>query len=195
MRKGLPQPVVRQLLAAIDVRAPFGPRDYFQVVFALHTGLRVSELCGLCVRDVAEGGVPRTCLYVPESLAKFGKERWVPLNAVARKAVERVLAFNARRGFSVAPEAPLWCNRYGRPVGVRSVQYLFQALRKKAGLPRPCVPHQARHTFASNVLACTGNLRHVQELLGHASLRSVECYTSVPWPELEKATDAIARAV
>jgi site-specific recombinase XerD len=194
MRKGLPQPVVRQLLGAIDTRAPFGPRDFFMLVFALHTGLRISEWCGLVVGDVAENGVPRRWLYVSKEIAKFSKARWVPLNRVAQKAVARVLAFNRKRGFSVSADAPLWPDKYHQPLGPRAVQYMVAALRKKAGIPAPVTPHVLRHTFASRVLERSGNLRQVQELLGHENLRSVECYTALPPSELEKATNAIARA-
>lgn len=194
MRKGLPQPVVRQLLSAIDLHSPFGPRNYFMLVFALHTGLRISEWCGLTVGDVADHGVPRTWLHVSKELAKFGKPRWVPLNEVAQKALAKTLAFNRKRGFSVSPEAPLWVNRYHRPVGPRAIQYMVAELREKAGIPAPCVPHQLRHSFAVRVMERTGNLKHVQDLLGHDKLSTVECYTALSPAELEKATNAIARA-
>jgi site-specific recombinase XerD len=193
MRKGLPQPVIRQLLGAVDTASTFGPRDFFMLVFALHTGLRISEWCGLVVGDVAENGVPRTWLYVSKEIAKFSKARWVPLNPVARKALAKVLAFNRKRGFSVSPEAPLWVDRYRKPLGPRAVQYLVAGLREKAGIAAPATPHVLRHTFATRVLERTGNLRHVQELLGHENLRSIECYTALSPAELEKATNAIAQ--
>jgi integrase/recombinase XerC len=162
------------------------------VVFFLHTGLRIAEFCGLRVRDVSAQGVPLSGLYVSEEFAKFGKPRWIPLNAVARKAVARTLAFNAKRGFSVSPDAPLWVNRFHRPMSPRAVEYRVAALREKAGIPAPCVPHSLRHSFAVRVMERTGNLRHVQELLGHETLATVECYTALSMAELEKATTAIA---
>jgi site-specific recombinase XerD len=194
MRKGLPQSVIQRLLGAIDIGSAFGPQQYFMIVFLYHTGLRVSEFCGLRVRDVAHNGVPLPCLHVSKELAKFGKPRWVPLNAVAQKAVAKTLEFHRRRGFSVSPEAPLWVNKYHRPLGPRAVQYMVKALREKAGIAAPLVPHSLRHSFATKVMERTGNLRHVQELLGHEQLSTVECYTTLSMAELEKATHAIAQA-
>jgi site-specific recombinase XerD len=164
------------------------------LVFALHTGLRISEWTGLVVGDVAENGVPRSWLYVSKEIAKFSKARWVPLNAVAQKAIAKVLAFNRKRGFSDSAQAPLWPNKYHKPLGPRAVQYMVAALREKAGIPVPVTPHVLRHCFATRVMERTGNLRHVQDLIGHANLRSVECYTALSPSELEKATNAIAQA-
>jgi integrase/recombinase XerC len=193
MRKGLPQPVFRQLLRAIDLASPFGPRDFFMLVFMLHTGLRIGEFCSLRVKDVADQGAPRTWLHVSQEVAKFGKPRWISLNAVAQKAVFKTLAFNQKRGFSVSPEAPLWVNKYHRPLGPRAVEYLVAALRERACLPASTVPHSIRHTFAVQIMERTGNLKQVQDLLGHESLSTVECYATLSPSELEKATNAIAR--
>jgi integrase/recombinase XerC len=193
MRKGLPKPLFRQLLSAIDLASPFGPRDFFMLMFMLHTGLRLGEFCSLRVKDVADQGAPRPWLHVSKEIAKFGKARWIPLNAVAQKAISRTLAFNQKRGFSVSPDAPLWVNKYHRPLGSRAVEYLVAALREKAGLPVSIVPHSIRHTFAVRILERTGNLRQVQDLLGHETLSTVECYTALSPAELEKATNAIAK--
>jgi len=95
---------MRQLVAAVDMTDPFGPRDRALLVFAFHTGLRVSELVGLNVCNVAVNGVPRQALHVPSSLGKGGRERTIPLNETARAAVAAILALNRRRGLSVAPD-------------------------------------------------------------------------------------------
>jgi site-specific recombinase XerD len=177
---------IRQLLAAVNLRAPFGVRDHSLVLLALHTGLRCRELVGLNVGHVAHLGRPRRALHLPGTLAKGGRERTVPLNATARGAVARLLAFNASRGFSVAPEAPLFVNRFHRRMSVRAVQHLVEDLRQAAGLDVPATPHSLRHSMASRLAACS-NLRVVQKVLGHRTLRTVEIYTHPTREELEAA--------
>ena len=83
-----------KLLSVIDRRDPFGERDHAMLVLALHTGLRVSELTGLDVNDVAFRNVPRQALYVRPEVAKGNRERLIPLNNAARDAVRRLLRFN-----------------------------------------------------------------------------------------------------
>jgi site-specific recombinase XerC len=99
------------LLAGVNRRKPLGDQDYWLIVLAAHTGLRVSELHGLNLHDVAWQGAPRQLLVVSSALGKCGKSRSIPLNARAREAVAGLLAFKAARGFSVAPEAPLFVTR------------------------------------------------------------------------------------
>jgi site-specific recombinase XerD len=101
--------------------------------------------------------------------------------------VADLLAFNARRGFSVAPEAPLFVNRYYRRMSVRAVQHLVADLRTAAGLDVPATPHSLRHSFASRLAERCGNLRVVQQALGHKRLGTVEIYTHPTREELEAA--------
>src|SRR5688572_4766206 len=117
-----------QLLAAIDLRDAFGVRDHAMLVFALNTGLRVSELVGMNVGDVFQGGVPRPAIFVSSAIAKGDSERKIPLNETARRAVSTLLRFNQARGFSTAAEAPLFVTRKHERVSVRLVQRLVQAL-------------------------------------------------------------------
>lgn len=182
---------VAQLLGAVNRRGPFGPRDYWLIGLALHTGLRVSELVGLDVHHVATGGRPRQALDLPARLGKGGRGRIVPLNGVARRAVAEILAFNQARGFSVAPEAPLLVNRYHQRVSTRYVQRLVEGLREKAGLDVRATPHTLRHTFASEVAGRHGNLRAVQLLLGHFRLETVEIYTHPSREELDRAVSSL----
>lgn len=182
---------IRRLLEGLEPRSPFGARNLAMLLLCLHTGLRVSELVGLDVRHVAGAAGPRQALDLPAGIAKGGSGRIVPLNAVARDAVAEILDFNRRRGFSVAPVAPLLVNRYHQRLSTRYVQRLMQALREKADLDVHATPHTMRHTFASNVARRHGNLRAVQALLGHRRLTTVEIYTHVDRDELDDAVAAI----
>jgi site-specific recombinase XerD len=162
------------------------------LVLAMHTGLRVSELTGLDVGLVSLDGAARSVLFVPASIAKGGHERLVPLNRVAQGAVEALLRFNRARGFSVAAAAPLFVTRKHQRISVRLVQRLVQGLRERAGLAVPATPHTLRHGFATEVLNATGNVRIVQQLLGHQRLGSTQRYTHPSRAALEQAVAAIA---
>lgn len=179
----------RQLLAAVDLRDPFGSRDRAMLVLCLHTGLRVSELVGLDVHHVALEGCPRAALYVPPALGKGGRGRTIPLNQTARQAIADLLAFNRRRGFSTAPDRPLLVTRKHERLTARAVQRLVKMLREKAGLDVPATPHSLRHTFASTVLSCNSNLRVVQLLLGHQRLATVEIYSHPTREDLRLAVE------
>lgn len=184
---------MRQLVAAVDIRDPFGPRDRALLIFDFHTGLRVSELCALDVRHVAADGVPRQTLHVPSEIGKGRRERIVPLNEVARGAISEILELNRRRGFSVAPDAPLLVTKKHQRMTVRAVQRLVQGLREKAQLDVPATPHTLRHGFATHVLSCNSNLRVLQQLLGHKRMATVERYTHPSREELRKAVERAAR--
>lgn len=181
----------RQLVAAVDIRDPFGPRDRALLEFCLNTGLRVSELVSLDVAHVASDGVPRQALFLPAQVTKGRREGTVPLNQAARSAVQAILEFNRRRGFSTAPHAPLFTNRKHERMTVRAVQRLVKDLREKADLDVPATPHTLRHSFATHVLSCNSNLRVVQQLLRHKRLATVEIYSHPTREELRQAVERI----
>lgn len=181
---------VRQLLGAVDLRDPFGPRDHAMLIFCLHTGLRVSELIALDILQVAVDGVPRQAMHLVHT--KGGRSRVVPLNAEARGAVIAILTFNRRRGLSVAPDRPLLVTRYHERMTVRAVQRLVKALREKAELDVPASPHSLRHAFATRVMSCNSNLRIVQKLLGHKRLATVQMYTHPTREDLRVAVERAA---
>lgn len=183
---------VSRLVAALDPRDPFAGRDRAMLVLASHTGLRVSELVGLDVDHVASAGVPRRALHLPSALGKGARERVIPLNGPAREAVQALLAFNVRRGFSVAPDAPLFVTRKHERVSVRLVQRLLEVLRERADLDVPLTPHSLRHGFATELMQACGNLRVVQKILGHVSIRSTQVYTHPTPADLEKAVATLA---
>ena len=139
---------LKRLLGVIDPRTPFGERDLAWIILALHTGLRVSELVGLNVGHVLNtDGQPRKAFVLPGPLAKGKKSRLIPLNETARKAVATLVAFNRKRGFSVAPTAPLLVNRKHKRISARAARYVLEKYRDQADLD---VAHQS--SFATSLL-------------------------------------------
>jgi integrase/recombinase XerC/integrase/recombinase XerD len=183
-----------QLLAAVDLRDPFGARDFSLVQLALHTGLRVSELIGLNHTDVLQGGMARIVLFVHREIAKGRVERKVPLNETARRAAVTLLGFNQARGFSIAAQAPLFVTRKHERVSVRLVQRLVQLLRKRAGLAVPATPHALRRTFATQLVQASGHLLAAKQILGHRRLETIEHYVRVSGADLAAAVEQIAAA-
>lgn len=133
------------------------------------TGLRISEALSLKRGDAPLG----------ESLTIIGKgskERAVPVLAAVREAVDqyaKVCPFVSGR------TGPLFVSRRGKPMSPREAQALMQNLRGRLGLPSSATPHALRHSFATHLLQNGGDLRAVQELLGHASLSTTQKYTEV----------------
>jgi integrase/recombinase XerC len=142
---------IRQVLEVIDLESPFGRRDYLLILFLYHTGLRVGECAGLIMQLVALNGQPRQYLHLPASVCKGSRGRVVPLNAVAQACISKMMAVNTARGFSTAPAAPLFQNKYHGPLSVRSIQQLVQGYRKLAGLDVRATPHTFRHAHLREV--------------------------------------------
>lgn len=179
-----------QLLAAVNRRKPLGEQDYWLIMLATHTGLRVSELAGLNVHDVAWQGASRPLLVVPQALGKGNKMRCIPLNERAREAVAQLLAFKQHRGFSVAPEAPLFVTRTHGRMSVRTIEDHVQQLRQAAGL-EGVSPHSFRHRFVSTVVAAGASLIAAQALAGHARVTTLQVYAHTSPAELASAVQAI----
>jgi integrase/recombinase XerC len=165
------------LRADFGVR-PTGARDraILEVLYA--TGVRVAELAGLDVDDLdlGEGGVKVT--------GKGRKERIVPLGRKALEAVEAYLA-SGHPG-----TGPLFRNRRGSRLTVRSLHRIVGGWARAAGLARRVTPHTLRHTFATHLLDAGADLRFIQELLGHARLGTTQKYTHVSLDRLMKVYDA-----
>ncbi len=179
-----------QLLAAVNRRAPFGDQDYWLIVLAANTGLRVSELHGLNVHDVVWQGRPRPLLVVPKELGKGRKSRAIPLNARAREAIAGLLDFKRRRGFSTADEAPLFVIRTHTRMSVRTIEDHIQQLRQAAGL-EGVSPHSFRHHFVSAVVSAGASIVTAQKLAGHARLTTVQVYSHTSPAQLAAAVQAI----
>lgn len=144
-------------------------RNAALVTLLYGTGLRISEALSLKRGDAPLGEM----LVI---LGKGRKERAVPVLAAVREAVDqyaRVCPFESGRA------GPMFVSRRGKPMSARDAQALMQRLRGRLGLPPSATPHALRHSFATHLLQNGGDLRAVQELLGHASLSTTQKYTEV----------------
>jgi integrase/recombinase XerC len=169
-------------LVAIEGDDTLTLRDRALFELAYSSGLRVSELAGIDVAalDLTTGEV-RVC-------GKGSKERVVPVGAPAREALRTWLA---RRATLSTPRAggAVFLSRSGRRLAPRAIQQRLAAWAVKQGLSRHVHPHMLRHSFASHLLQSSGDLRAVQELLGHASIASTQVYTHLDFQALAKSYD------
>jgi integrase/recombinase XerC len=134
-------------------------------------GLRISEALALRRRDretLAQGRLT--------VIGKGGRSRAVPVIAAVTAAVDVYLA---QSPFAPKPDAPLFLGARGGALSPRIIQATVARLRGALGLPDSATPHALRHAFATHLLARGGDLRAIQELLGHASLSTTQVYTAV----------------
>jgi integrase/recombinase XerC len=175
------QEVARILTAAVDGTAA-GRRDLAILEVLYGSGLRVSELAGLDNRDLdlIAGSV--------RVLGKGARERLVPLGRLAARATADYLAVRADLLYPAAAErrtlldqasAPLFINRQGRRLSVRSVRRLVNRCGERIAPAGRAHPHRLRHSFATHLLARGAELHAVRALLGHATLSTTQVYTHV----------------
>jgi len=175
IRKGLPRPLSeRDAARAIEVAgendiAWIARRDAALLTLLYGAGLRISEALSL-----KRGDVPLAPSLT--ILGKGAKERVVPMLDQVREAIA---AYAEAIPFTGAKDAPLFISRRGKPMSPREAQLLMQRLRGALGLSERATPHAMRHSFATHLLANGGDLRAVQELLGHASLSTTQTYTEI----------------
>ena len=181
-------------LAAFRPAAPLDPwleaRDACMVELLYGSGLRVAELTGLdCAASaVARGHIDCDAAHV-HVLGKGGKRRSVPVGAPALAALAVWLQLRAQHP-AAQREAALFIGRSGTRL---TSQLIWQRLRSRsqlAGLAAPVHPHMLRHSFASHLLQSSGDLRAVQELLGHANITTTQVYTRLDFQHLARAYDA-----
>lgn len=189
--KRLPRPVdaaeaETMLEEALDPNAEtepwVGARNAAVLGLLYGCGMRISEALGLQQSDVAalENGMVRV-------VGKGGKERLIPVLPVV---VEAVRTYCGICPFTALGEdggtRPLFFGVRGGPLRARIVQMAVMDLRYRLGLPQSATPHALRHAFATHLLAGGGDLRTIQELLGHASLSTTQVYTQVDTRHLLK---------
>ena len=154
-------------------------RDRAMLELFYSSGLRLSELTGLRWIDLdLQAGEVRV-------LGKGNKTRIVP---VGRHAVSALRALGDAEG--VLPEQPVFKGRGGAPISPRTVQLRLKTLAMQQGMAKHVHPHLLRHTFASHMLESSGDLRAVQELLGHADIATTQIYTHLDFQHLAKVYDA-----
>jgi integrase/recombinase XerC len=179
--KTLPKPLTAasaKQLADADIRAG-EPREQWilardAAVLALlyGSGLRISEALSLARQDFPTPGKGDTITVT----GKGNKTRMVP---VLRQVVDLVAAYAALCPYPLAADAPLFRGAKGGPLSPRIIQLVMERLRGALGLPDSATPHALRHSFATHLLGRGGDLRSIQELLGHASLSTTQIYTQV----------------
>ncbi|MFN7002007.1 MAG: tyrosine recombinase XerC [Roseinatronobacter sp.] len=174
--RNLPRPLSEDAAREVIALAPLqsradwtGLRDAAVMTLLYGCGLRVSEALGLLGRDLPLRDVLRIT-------GKGGRERLVPLLPAARAAVE---AYSRACPHPMSPETPVFRGTRGGPLSRRHVAKVMEQVRLQLGLPATATPHALRHSFATHLLAAGGDLRAIQELLGHASLQSTQVYTAV----------------
>ena len=171
----LPRPLsetdaVRAIAEAGQEEEPWiAARNAALLTLLYGTGLRISEALSLKRGDAPLG---ETLTIV----GKGGKERAVPVLPAVREAVD---AYARTCPFAEPRAGPLFLSRRGKPMSPREAQALMQMLRGRLGLSASATPHALRHSFATHLLQNGGDLRAVQELLGHASLSTTQKYTEV----------------
>ncbi|WP_421788418.1 tyrosine recombinase XerC [Hyphobacterium sp.] len=179
--RSLPRPVsadaARQLIAETEARgkpAWIAARDAAVLLLLYGCGLRISEALSLEGRDLPLGDMLRVT-------GKGQKTRLVPVLPAVREAMTRYAALCP---FDLAPDGPAFRAVRGSALGSRAVQALAAELRGRLGLSASTTPHALRHSFATHLLAGGGDLRTIQELLGHASLSSTQIYAAVEGDQL-----------
>jgi integrase/recombinase XerC len=189
--KGLPRPVSPSAAMAItdaetragEAREPWVlARDAAVLALLYGAGLRISEALAIRRQDAPVGGTD-----VVTVTGKGNKLRSVPVIAPVREAVNEYLTLCP---FHLPPNGPLFVGEKGGPLSPRIIQFAVAALRGALGLPDTATPHALRHSFATHLLARGGELRAIQELLGHASLSTTQIYTKVDATRLMAAYEA-----
>jgi integrase/recombinase XerC len=180
IKRGLPRPLSEADAARAIAEAGehdvewLAARDTALLTLLYGAGLRVSEALSLKRGDVPLGET----LTI---LGKGRKERVVPVLPLLKEVIGD---YAAKIPFTGAPSAPLFLSRRGKPMSAREAQGLMQKLRGRLGLPERATPHALRHSFATHLLQGGGDLRSVQELLGHASLSTTQTYTAIDMRQL-----------
>ena len=185
-RKKLPRPLsedaAKAMLDTVEIQSlePWiAARDMAVVTLLYGCGLRISEALDL----------PGSAYPLPPSMVikgKGGKERVVPVIPAAREAVA---AYVRACPHPFEAEGPLFRGARGGRLNPRLIQKVMEKARMQLGLPATATPHAMRHSFATHLLSAGGDLRAIQELLGHASLSTTQGYTAVDTARLMEVYD------
>lgn len=191
---------VKRLLTTPSEDSPLGLRDRAVLELLYSTGLRNAEVCALLVGNV---DLESRLLHVRNG--KGGKDRVTPIGTMAVQAIERYFEtawplLRHKRGYGLlmpippggkAPESSdsLFLTRRGTSLKAQDLRALVRLYRGQASLKTPVTPHALRHACATHLLRGGANVRHIQLLLGHASLKSTEIYTRVEPKDLKRMLD------
>lgn len=161
--------------------APLDHRDRAIMELFYSSGLRLAELVALDVTDVQRGD------GLLQVTGKGGKTRRLPVGRFARDAVGQWL--HVRSQLARTAESALFVSRRGGRLSARSVEARLRRRAIEQGMPRHVHPHMLRHSFASHILESSGDLRAVQELLGHADISTTQVYTHLDFQHLAQVYD------
>jgi integrase/recombinase XerC len=174
-------PDMLDTLLSFPTNTPLAVRDKAMLELFYSSGLRLSEVAGLTWDRLDLGSGLVTVL------GKGGKQRVVP---VGRKAREALRAWRAESAAVTDPGEPhVFVSRQGNPLAARSIQSRISHWARVQGIPQHVHPHLLRHSFASHVLESSGDLRAVQELLGHADIATTQVYTHLDFQHLAEVYD------
>ena len=168
-------------LVEIEGEGPLVLRDRALMELIYSSGLRLSEAIGLDIDSIDRRDAS------VRVVGKGSKARVVPVGREALKALERWL--KVRGQLAVLEERALFVSQRGRRISPRSVQQRMREWGLKQGLDTRVHPHMLRHSFASHILESSGDLRAVQELLGHADIATTQVYTHLDFQHLAKVYD------
>lgn len=175
-RRSLPRPLsedgARDMISRVETQARedwIAARDAAVITLLYGCGLRISEALALT-------GAASPLPEVLRITGKGGKTRLVPVIPAARAAVARYAALVP---FDLAPAGPLFRGARGGALNPRLIARAMESARLQLGLPATATPHAMRHSFATHLLSAGGDLRTIQQLLGHASLSTTQAYTAV----------------
>ncbi len=185
-RRKLPRPLTvdgaRDMIDGVGEQARddwIAARDIAVVTLLYGCGLRISEALGLT-------GAAHPLPEVLRIIGKGGKERIVPVLPVTQAAVARYAALCP---YDLARTDPLFRGARGGALNPRLIALVMEKTRMQLGLPSSATPHALRHSFATHLLSAGGDLRSIQELLGHASLSTTQAYTAVDAARLMEVYD------
>jgi len=179
--KSLPKPIqmaAAKRLTDADERAGetrdpwIWARDAAVMALLYGSGLRISEALGLRRREVPRPGEGDVVIV----MGKGNKTRMVP---VLQNVLALIADYAAICPYPLGPEGPMFVGARGGPLSPRIIQLAMERLRGALGLPDSATPHALRHSFATHLLSRGGDLRAIQELLGHASLSTTQIYTGI----------------
>ena len=165
-----------------EENSPLATRDRAMWELLYSSGIRVSELTGLDLNDTDLGA------HEARVVGKGRKERIVPIGRLALTALHAWLKLRAE--LAGEDEQAMFVGRRGGRLSTRNVQLRLRAWAARYGVAEGVHPHMLRHSFASHMLESSGDLRAVQELLGHANIRTTQIYTHLDFQHLAKVYDA-----
>lgn len=183
-KKALPATLAPEEVSRLlsqNLSDPMICRDLAMFELMYSSGLRLAELVGIDLADLdlSVGQVRVT--------GKGGKVRDLPVGSHAVEAINKWLGY--RRSLPGADDRAVFLSSRGKRIAPRTVQMRLKKLADSQGLERDCYPHMLRHSFACHLLESSGDLRAVQELLGHADISTTQIYTHLDFQHLAKVYD------